>query len=92
MKNNKEELTKQLKILEDEYETLLKLDLIASRKFDKESDLRARKIQKLGIKCYTFEDKIKNLDQEVLESKHSKKDIEAAKLLLEECGYKAIKI
>lgn len=92
MKNNKKKLQEQLKITNTEYEKLLKEDVKANDIANKQYKKRQAIIRNVSNKCYAIEEEIKNLDQEVLENKHSKKDIESAKLLLEECGYRAIKI
>jgi phage shock protein A len=92
MKNNKEELTNQLKIFKTEYEKLCFENKQHYLKFTREESLRYKAITSLDNKIEKIQSKLYDLETAKLESKHPKAVIESAKAVLEECGYSVIRI
>lgn len=88
----KEKLIEQLKIVGKEYENLIKEDVKANELYGKQQKARNKIINKLSDKSYKIQEEIRKIDEGVLESKHPTKSIEAAKIILEECGYKVIRL
>ncbi len=92
MKYNKQELTEQLKILKSEYEKLCAENKQCYLKYTIEESLRYKEMVGLDNKIEKIRTKLYDLETKKLESKHPKAVIESAKAVLEECGYKVVRI
>lgn len=92
MIKNKDKLLEQLKILECEYLKLYKEDCDLSKKEEVNRTKRHNAIIKLDIKINKLKDDIYKIDDEILKNTHPKETVDSAKIILEECGYKVIRI
>lgn len=89
---NKEQIKLQIKKIEDEIDFLSSEFTLINNSFEKERSKYYKKLSSLERKVEKFHDKLYEIEKKEHEEKFSKKDIDAAKNLLQECGYAIVRL